>query len=152
MDDVFEGFGSGSTQDDLDLASLRYFQELDRQADGDAPPPQQAPAAPSRPPLEADLEAEAPDLSDGGLDSLILQLMDDAVPAPRKSPLPGGPPGPWAGRCPGRRRRRLRHHRPPPGRKRPLRQRRQPARPSRTWPSGRPGSLTGSPPRTSFWP
>ena len=88
MDDVFEGFGSGSTQDDLDLASLRYFQELDRQADGDAPPPQQAPAAPSRPPLEGDLEAEAPDLSDGGLDSLILQLMVDAVPAPRKSPPP----------------------------------------------------------------
>lgn len=102
MDDFFDRFGQGmdpfgnpSSQDSFDLAALRYFEELDRQAGKDplpAPPPEPAPAPSPResaPPTSDG--AVMPDLTDSGLDSVVLSLMSEPTkkaPPPRRRTQP----------------------------------------------------------------
>ena len=86
MDDFFDG-RVGSDQDNFELAALRYFEDLDRQAGKQPfPAPPTEPAAPERTPLVPD-EDVRPDLADTGLDSVVLSLMADPVAKP-KPPRP----------------------------------------------------------------
>lgn len=95
----FESFGNGSSQDNLDLAALQFFEDLDRQAGKDpfpAPRPEPRTEAPARPDLDPD-EDIMPDLADSGMDSVILSLMADPVkktPPPRRRTQPLGRPVP----------------------------------------------------------
>ena len=79
MDDFFDGL-NGSEQDNLELAALKYFEELDRQAGGQ-PAPRPEPKVPERPAPVPDEEV-MPDLADSGMDSVILSLMADPVNKP----------------------------------------------------------------------
>ena len=95
MDDIFEGFGNGSGEDNFDLAALRFLAELDRQGGKDPLPgvrPKSEAAEPprERAPLIPDDEV-MPDLADGGVDSVVLSLMSDPPAAPRRpQPRPVG--------------------------------------------------------------
>ncbi len=73
MDDFFGGMG-GAGQDGFDLAALQYFEALDRQAGKDPLP---APRLEDLSPAPGEEDAPMVDLSDGGLDSLTLQLMNE---------------------------------------------------------------------------
>lgn len=89
MNDLFDSFGNGSSQDNLDLTALRFFAELDRQTEAqDAPsdPPAAEPVAPLRTSQVPDEEV-MPDLADNDMDSVILSLM--AEPGGKKLPPRG---------------------------------------------------------------
>lgn len=92
MDDFIDDFGPVSAQDDFDLAALRYFEELDRQAGKRTmPAPRVEKAEPTAEEPGAPLGEPSADM-----DSLELQLMmatEDTPPKPRK-PAPAEPKKP----------------------------------------------------------
>ncbi len=91
MDEQLEGFGSGSAQDNFDLAALQFFAELDRNA-GRRTEPEQAPREdPGDWKKASPLPGEEimPDLHSSVEDSIVLQMMAESEPEkapPRPAP------------------------------------------------------------------
>ena len=93
MDDLLEGFGNGSAQDNFDLAALQFFAELDRHAgreEAPGPAPREDPTAWKRT-AQGPEEEGMPDLHNIGEDSIVLQMMSE--PGPEKAPPRPAPRG-----------------------------------------------------------